>query len=323
MRRAPALLLTLVLAGCAAPAPQTAIGLLQSPQWRSGALVEAPPGLPSQAWITGLDFFPDDSTDCGPSALATVLRHAGVDATPQSLKPQVYTPGLHGSLQFDLLGATRRAGRIPYVLPPQLGALFQQIAADQPVLVLQKVGPSARDWHAAVVTGYDLRSDTVSLMSSTASNLQLTIGAFDRSWAAGGRWAFVAMPPDRIPAHAREADYLRAVSDVETVDPKAARIAYGASLSRWPDNLVALFGLGNLAYARGDYAEAARDFRRATQAHPQSADAWNNLAQAQLRAEPGDTPEALRSIDRAIAIGGPDLPIYRKTRRQIEQATAH
>lgn len=324
MRRAPALVLVpaLLLAGCAAPAQQAAIGLLQPPQWRGGALVDAPAGLAQQAWIAGLDFYPDDSTDCGPSALATVLRHAGVDATPQSLGPQVYTPGLKGSLQFDLLGATRRAGRIPYVLPPQLGALFEQIAAGQPVLVLQRVGLAARDWHAAVVTGYDLRTDTVSLMSSTASSLQLPIGVFDRSWAAGGRWAFVAVRPDRLPAHAREADYLRAVSDVEAVDPQAAQTAYRTSLERWPDNLVALFGLGNLAYARGDYAAAVRDFDRATRAHPDSADAWNNLAQAQLRARPGDKADALRSIDRAIAIGGPNLPIYRKTRGQIERGAA-
>ena len=319
MRLAVSLALTLLLlAGCALPTPQTAAQLLQSPQWRNGALVDPPPVLPPRAQITRLDFYSDNSTDCGPSALATVLRHAGVDATPQSLKPQVYTPGLRGSLQFDLLGATRRAGRIPYILPPALGALFQQVAAGQPVLVLQKVGYLARDWHAAVVTGYDLHADTITLMSSTASNLLLSIGMFDRTWAAGGRWAFVALRPDQLPAHVQEADYLRAVADVEGVSPQTAETAYRTSLMRWPNNLVALFGLGNLAYARKDYPAAVHEFTRAVQAHPESADALNNLAQAQMEA--GDTPAALQSIDRAIALGGPNLPVYRKTRQQIERS---
>ncbi|OIQ72737.1 hypothetical protein GALL_456300 [mine drainage metagenome] len=36
--------------------------------------------------------------------------------------------------------------------------------------------------------------------------------------------------------------------------------------------------------------------------------------------EAGDTPAALQSIDRAIALGGPNLPVYRKTRQQIERS---
>ena len=43
-------------------------------------------------------------------ALATVLGAAGIGRTPEQLAPQVYLPQRQGSLQVELLGASRRAG---------------------------------------------------------------------------------------------------------------------------------------------------------------------------------------------------------------------
>src|SRR4029450_1757028 len=58
-------------------------------------------------------FFPQVTHQCGPAALATVLGASGVDTTPDALVPDVSVPGLHGSLQIELLAASRRAGRTP------------------------------------------------------------------------------------------------------------------------------------------------------------------------------------------------------------------
>jgi tetratricopeptide (TPR) repeat protein len=51
------------------------------------------------------------------------------------------------------------------------------------------------------------------------------------------------------------------------------------ALANWPDDLVARIGLGNIAYGRHQLPEAQAQYRRATQAHADSGDAWNNLAQ--------------------------------------------
>ena len=69
------------------------------------------------------------------AALATVLKHAGANVDADGLVREVYVEGLRGSLQLELLGATRRHGFIPYVLAPEADALVAELAARRPVLV--------------------------------------------------------------------------------------------------------------------------------------------------------------------------------------------
>src|SRR4051812_2984801 len=66
--------------------------------------------------LTATPFFPQEEYQCGPAALATVLQSAGIERTPAQLAPEIYLPQRQGSLQFELLAATRRAGVVPYVL---------------------------------------------------------------------------------------------------------------------------------------------------------------------------------------------------------------
>ena len=73
-------------------------------------------------------FFPQEELQCGPAALATALGAAGVPADPAELVPEVFTPGLEGSLQPEMLGAVRRRGLLPYEISGDLDALA---AADE------------------------------------------------------------------------------------------------------------------------------------------------------------------------------------------------
>lgn len=219
-----------------------------------------------------------------------------------------------------MLGAARRAGRVAVVLPSKLGTLFAQVAAGYPVVVLQKVGFGASEWHYAVLTGYDLKADMVSLHSSTASDLQLSIDQFDRSWAAGGRWAFVALRPGRFPPGVAQDAYLQAVTPLERVAPEVARQAYEESIAQWPDAWIARMGLGNLAYARKDYPRAAIRFAEAARLRPDDGDPMNNLAQALLAA--GDWQAAQGAIAVAQRIGKPHPDIYRSTAEAIAKARA-
>ncbi|MDE2119707.1 MAG: PA2778 family cysteine peptidase, partial [Betaproteobacteria bacterium] len=166
-----------LLGGCALP------GAGSAPQFRDGRLLQRPAGLPQRASVHGVDFYADDTNACGPASLAEVLRFSGVDTDVQRLKPELITPALDGTLQYDMLGATRRASRVAYVIDPTLGALMQQVAAGYPVVVLQRLGIAARTWHFAVVVSYDLDHDTITLRSSTARELVLSIGQFDATWA--------------------------------------------------------------------------------------------------------------------------------------------
>ena len=94
---ATALLLAALVSGCAAP--QVA-GLLERP----------PPDLPASVEIATTPFYAQEDYQCGPASLAALLNHAGRDATPTALAPQVFLPARQGSLQAELLAATRRHG---------------------------------------------------------------------------------------------------------------------------------------------------------------------------------------------------------------------
>lgn len=266
-----------------------------------------------------MPFFPQEAYDCGPAALATVLGAAGIHRTPEQLLPQVYLPQRQGSLQVELLGASRRAGAVPYVLAPRAGDLLREVAAGHPVVVLQNLRWSLLpQWHYAVVVGYDLAAATLTLRSGTFERLVMPLEEFTRTWALGERWAFVALPPGQMPATAREADYVAAVAAFERVDPALAPRAYETALRAWPGNLFARLALGNAAYRQRQLDLAITHYRQATRDHPESGDAWNNLAQALF--ELGRGQEALEAARRAVAAGGQRLPVYAGTLGRIEQA---
>jgi len=288
-----------LLAGCAAPQV-------------SSLIEQRPAGLPEAAEIAATPFFPQEDYQCGPASLAAVLVHAGRDATPESLLAQVYLPARKGSLQAEMLAATRRHRLVAYPLAPRMEDLLRELAAGTPVVVLQNLALDWwPQWHYAVAIGYDLGRREVVLRSGVTRRLTMPLDTFEHTWARSGHWAMAALPPDRLPATAVESTYLAAVAALERVAPAAARRGYESALGRWPWSVVARLGLGNASYALGDLPGAAAAYLRATLDHPEAADAWNNLAQALH--ESGSRAQALAAARRAVSLGGPRLPAYRET----------
>lgn len=276
-----------------------------------------PPGQATQVELAQVPFHPQEDFQCGPAALATVLQSAGIDRTPAQLVEQVYLPARQGSLQVELLGASRRAGTVPYVLRKQPDALLREVAAGHPVVVLQDVGGLLRtQWHYAVVVGYDLAGQTLTLRSGPHRRLVMPLEEFDRTWARSDRWAFVALPPDRLPATANEPDYIAAAAAFERVMPALGARAYETALAAWPANLFGRLALGNAAYRQRQLGQAQDHYRQATLDHPEAADAWNNLAQVLF--EQGRAGEARDAAQRAVTLGGPRTATYAATLGKIE-----
>jgi hypothetical protein len=291
-------------------------GCVSLPQ--SEALRAATPAdLPSQVELTEVPFHRQDDFLCGPAALAMVFNAAGVAGDVKSITPLVYLPGRQGSLQAEMLGATRRSGLLAYTIAPRLEDLLRELAGGTPVVVLVNFSfKSAPVWHYAVVVGYDLGKREVIVRTAGWSRDEWTFGFLEFFWKDSNYWAMLALPPGRLPATAREADYAVAAAALEqAARPREAREAYLALLGRWPDNLAGLIGLGNVEYALKNGAGAERAFRRASEAHPDSAAAFNNLAH--VLAEAGRLPEAEQSARRAVALGGPLLPQSQKTLEAI------
>lgn len=278
----------------------------------SGLLERHPAGLPAAAEIAEAPFFAQQDYQCGPAALAMALVHAGRASTPEALVPQVYLPARKGALQAEMLSTARRHRLVAYPLAPRLEDLLREIAAGNPVVVLQNLALDwAPQWHYAVAIGYDLEAREIILRSGVTRRLTMTLDTFEHTWARSSHWAMLALPPERLPATAIETTYLGAAAALERVDPAAARLAYETALERWPQSAAARLGQGNASYAMRDLTGAAAAYLRATQDHPEAADAWNNLAQALH--ELGSRDAALAAAQRAVSLGGPRQSAYRET----------
>jgi hypothetical protein len=289
-----------LVAGCAAP--------------QSRALRSAPPPLlPSAVELDQSPFFPQEEFQCGPAALATTLNAAGIRATPEELARQVFLPARHGSLQAEMLAATRRYDALAVTLPPRLDALLAEIADGTPVIVLQNLALDwVPMWHYAVVVGYDLAADEIILRSGRNKRQVMAMPVFERTWERSRYWAMVTVPPGTIPATVAEGDYVQAAVAFEKVaSAAAARNAYFAATEKWPHNQLALLGLGNTAFSLQDWQAAETAFRKLADTASDPVPALNNLALT-LDAQ-GRIVQALEVARRAVTLGGPFAAQSRNT----------
>jgi hypothetical protein len=293
--------LALALQGCVS-VPQT------------DALREKPPAdLQKKAELTAVPFFTQGDFLCGPATLAMVINAAGVKTDVETLTPQVYLPGLKGSLQAEMLGATRRNGLLAYQIPPSLEAVLREIAGGTPVVVLLNLSiKMVPVWHYAVVVGYDLAEGDIILRSAQRERVTYPFGFFEFLWRDSSHWAMVALPPGKLAASAEEPGFANAAAALEQAGKRReARDSYRALLQRWPTSLIGLIGLGNTEYALGDLAAAESALRRAGQAHRDSAIVFNN--HAHVLAALGRLSDAEAAARHALSLGGPLQPEVQKT----------
>ena len=184
------------------------------------------------------------------------------------------------------------------------------------MLVFQNLSlPIYPVWHYAVVIGYDRERRELLLHSGRTQRQTLPLDTFERTWTRGKHWSMVALPPTRLPATAQVDAFAQSVAALERVDPKAARTAYTTALQRWPLHRALMLGVGNSAYALGDSSAAQSAYTATVHAHPDFADAWNNLAQVLL--DRGNLPGASQAIAKAVTLGGPRMSQYLALQKTI------
>jgi hypothetical protein len=245
-------------------------------------------------------FFPQERYQCGPAALTTALTMSGVDVALPEIVDKVYLPGKSGSLRVELMAATRTAGRLPYVIDGTLSAVWDELSAGRPVVVLQNLGIAAIPrWHYAVVVGVDARRSEVILRSGTDRRRITATNTFLRTWRRGDYWAMTVLRPDEMPANVNQGRYFEAIAALEQAGQlDAAASGWGTALRVWPGDTVALFGLGNVRFATGEFAEAEKLYRTLLEHDDRLLVARNNLALALAEQQKFD--EALREITAAL-----------------------
>ncbi|WP_375737450.1 PA2778 family cysteine peptidase [Pseudomonas boanensis] len=237
--------------------------------------------LPQRVELDQVPFYPQEIYQCGPAALATVLVQRGVKTSPEALVPRVYLPEREGSLKLELVAAARQHGMLVYPLEPNLDALLTQVAAGNPVLVMQNLGLDLLPrWHFAVVVGFDRSKDELVLRSGTERRWVTDLRSFDRTWERAERWAVVTVPADQLPAEAQLEPWLKSASDLEeTAQRPVAEKAYRTAAKHWPEEPLPLFALANARYAEGDRNGAELALRESLRRKPDFALGWFNLSE--------------------------------------------
>jgi len=251
---------------------------------------------PASLELVDTPFFPQERYQCGPAALATAISSSGIEVDVQDLVDRVYLPGRQGSLQVEMLAATRSVGRLPYVIDGTLQALWNELAAGRPVVVLQNLGVAVIPrWHFAVVVGVDTERDAILLRSGVEQRRVTSLKTFLRTWRRSDYWGFIVLRPEELPAHVDRQRYQKAVAALEKAGrSEEAAVAWKMAINQWPGNPVALFGLGNIELSLGNDPEAEAYFRAVVERDAKSVAARNNLAIALARQ--GRYAEAMREL---------------------------
>ena len=285
------------------------------------ALVSGAPSMQGRGAVelSETPFFPQQALQCGPAALATVLGAAGADAEPDALTREVYTPGLGGSLQLELVAAARSRDFLPVRVAPEADALFAELIAGRPVLVLQNLRlRSWPAWHYAVLIGADPATERVLLRSGPEPRREMRAAAFMRSWDLAGRWGLVLLEPGQLPAQPHRAHYFDAVAGLEeTGRYAAAALAWEAALAAWPGDPVARFGYATASYLGGDLAAARAAYAALLADAPAHAAALNNLAN--VLADLGCGASARVLAERALAAASTGSAIAAAAKDTLER----
>lgn len=293
----PLLLLSLLLLLSACTSTPQSVQLYNDPQ------------VGNASYLLDLPFFPQTPYHCGPAALAGVLNFRGQTVSPEELAPEIYLPARRGSLPLEISAAVRARGLLAYPVGNTLQALISELAAGNPVLLLQNLGFSWwPQWHYAVLVGADLPRREFILHSGTIRNYHLPITTFERTWQRADYWGLVIVKAGSIPASATEISYLRSAAEWSRSNPlKDNRILYLAATRRWPDSMLSRLSLVNSLYHQGNFKAAIDQLLAAIEQAPASAQLWNNLA---FIARDYACPAlALTAAERALSLAGSDANI--------------
>jgi tetratricopeptide (TPR) repeat protein len=214
------------------------------------------------------------------------MNWAGKMISVEQISLQTFTPGMKGSLQSDLISASRRNGFMAVPIEG-LPALLTEINSGHPVIVFENLALSwLPQWHYAIVFGYDLTKEEMIMHSGPDAFKHWDMSKFERSWMLANYWGLVVLPAGEISSSATELANSIAAAGLEQVGQKvAAEKSYSAILKKWPSSLTALIGSANLAFENNNYLLAVTYLQEAVKYYPNSATVWHNLTIAEGRGE--------------------------------------
>lgn len=235
----------------------------------------------------------------------------------QELDGRTLIPVKGGTLQIELVTAARANGLIVYPLEPTFEALFSELSAHHPVIVLVNRSFSWHPlWHYTTVTGYDEKQRSIILHFSDQPNETVSIGTFAALWKRSGNWGVVPLPPEELPVSVSSKIFLHTAYEFEKIGKGEEAIrAYQSALTRWPEDVDILFALANADYHVFNLSAAEENYRKILALKPSYPLALNNLAM--LLCHTGRSDEGLKLLDKVVSDDTKIQSIVKTTREEI------
>ena len=211
--------------------------------------------FPESHTIQSVPFIPQEQYYCGPTTLSEVFGYYGRTTSPNDIAPKLFIPNKEGSLQLEMITATRQFGFLPYNERGTLSSLMSLVKDDIPVIVFQNLSIQLiPQWHYAVVIGFDSDKGTVKLHTGLTANHEMSLELFERTWARANYWYMAPVPPGKASSHMKPYGYVSAAYDILKVNDEKTALAFlETATHQWPDYWLSYFLLANY------YMEQNRD----------------------------------------------------------------
>lgn len=144
-----------------------------------------PPG--KGALIKGTLLIKQGTHECGPAALATVLKFYGMQVTLEEVREAVYSEKLKGTLTIDMLLYAKSLGLHARHYAGSIEDIKARLLEGKPlILFTMRTFGRMRLGHYIVVLGFNDADGTVIASMGRGRLEALTIDKLQRLWARGG-----------------------------------------------------------------------------------------------------------------------------------------
>lgn len=210
--------------------------------------------LPESHTIQSVPFIPQEQFYCGPTTLSEVFGYYGESTSPNDIAPKLFIPSKEGSLQLEMVSATRQFGFLPYSDRGTLSSIMSLVKDDIPVIVFQNLSIQLLpQWHYAVVIGFDSDKGTVTLHTGLTPNHEMSLELFERTWGRGNYWYLAPVPPNVTSPEMTPFTYVSAAYDMLKVGDKARSLAFLKTASHtWPTYWLSYFLVANYYLEQND-----------------------------------------------------------------------
>ncbi len=153
---------------------------------------EIPESKPTRI-IENIPFYSQESYQCGPASLASVLNYWGVNVTPDNIAKEIFSESARGTLNIDMILYTQRMGLDATQYRGSIEDLKKNIESGYPLIVLVDYGFSLYQVnHFMVVVGYN--ENGVIVNSGRDKGKFISEKDFIKAWDRTKYWTLLIKP---------------------------------------------------------------------------------------------------------------------------------